>query len=128
MTGIGVDRVDILQFAINLDKSPFFTNTSLEEKTEGGGGGSGGGGGGGSTQNRGGAGMANAPAPDSAAYEFSMTPRPAQNFRLPRFPNQPGMSIEDFFLKDYLFDQLIIWEFTITTTCSRRSSFQSLPG
>ena len=44
-----------------------------------------------------------------------MTPRPAQNYRLPRFPTSPGMSIEDFFLKDYIFDRAIIWEFTLTT-------------
>jgi type IV pilus assembly protein PilM len=115
MTGVAVQRVDYLQFAINLDKSPFFTNTSVEEKTSGGGGGGGGGGGTSGSQNRSGAGMANAPAPDSAIRQLTMTPRPAQSYRLPRFPTQPGMSIEDFFLKDYIFDTVIIWEFSLTT-------------
>jgi Tfp pilus assembly protein PilN len=54
MKGTAVDRIDIMQFAISLDNSDFFTQTTAKETVEdmsggGGGGGPGGGGGGGST-------------------------------------------------------------------------------
>ncbi len=128
MTGVAVDRTDMLQFCINLDKSPFFTNTTLEEKTDDGGGGGGrrGGGGGGPTTS--GSGLASAPSPVSSAPQGSLVGGPSgsvsvsrmqtpmQDYRLPRFDFTPGASIEDFFRSDYQQVQTVIWEFEVTTT------------
>jgi Tfp pilus assembly protein PilN len=135
--GVGVDRVDILQFAINMDKSPFFTNTTLTEKTDnnsggggGGGGPSGGGGGGGGPASLGpggSSGPGSAPAPGGggpSSYGGSITgqvldsgkPAPAQDYRLPRFDFQPGASIDDFFTQQYEENKEVVWKFEITTT------------
>ncbi|MDQ3023501.1 MAG: type IV pilus assembly protein PilM [bacterium] len=134
MKGVGVDRVDILQFAINMDKSPFFTNTSLKESADDGGtgGGTSGGGGGGGGGGPAGLGVGSAPAPNSAGGggglfgggggTYSGTPlkgavaEPMQDYRLPRFDFQPGASIEDFFQEDFTTNLEVIWKFEVTTT------------
>jgi len=116
MTGIGVDRVDIYQFAINLDKSPFFTNTEIGENADGGGGGGGGGGSSrGSTGGRGATGRASADAPSGPEINANAIERPMQEYRLPRFDFQPGASIEEFFRSDYSVWYEIVWEFDLTT-------------
>lgn len=114
MTGIAVDRVDIYQFAINIDKSPFFTNTLVNEKAdESGGGGGGGGGRGGGSASRGAAGRASADAPPGLTS--LAVGKPMQKYRLPRFDFQPGASIEDFFRGEYTRYYNFIWGFEITT-------------
>jgi len=109
MKGVAVSRVDLLQFAINLDRSPFFTNTGVKEKSDSQGGGGGAGGGGGTTTGGGaGTGLASAPAPQGAlvggpseARTVALSATPSQDYRLPRFDFQPGASISDFFRTDY---------------------------
>lgn len=116
MAGIAVDRVDIYQFAINIDKSPFFTNTIVNEKVdEAGGGGGGGGGRGGGSASRGAAGRASADAPGGALGLELAAAEPLQDYRLPRFDFQPGASIEDFFRAEYVQYYNYIWGFEITT-------------
>lgn len=117
MTGVAVDRVDMIQFAINLDKSPFFTNTELTENasdSSGGGGGGGGGGAGGAS--RGGTGAASADSPQGSILSYRPTAQPLQNYKLPRFDFRPGASIEDFFRSEFEAIYQIIWEFEITTS------------
>jgi type IV pilus assembly protein PilM len=119
LSGYGVDRVDIIQFAINLDKSPFFTNTKLEEKTSGSGsGGSGGGGGGTNISSRGGMG-GGASAPDPRTRGLiggGGAEAPMQDYKLPRFDFTPGATIEDFFRNDFRTPYSIEWKFEVTTT------------
>jgi type IV pilus assembly protein PilM len=125
MKGTAVDRIDIMQFAISLDNSEFFTQTVAKETVEdltggGGGGGPGGGGGGGS------AGMGltadaknpyypSIPPPDSSQggsilpqNGFSWDSRQGLSndefrdsmpldFELPRLGVRAGRSIEDYF-------------------------------
>ncbi len=111
MKGVGVQRVDILQFAINLDKSPFFTNTMLTEKPEdqngGGSGGGGGGGGGGPLP-----GLSNARPPGGGSSPFGST----MQGNIPRFDFQPGASIEDFFRGDFTVSIPYVWKFECSTT------------
>jgi type IV pilus assembly protein PilM len=121
MNGKGVTRVDIFQFAINIDKSPYFTNTNIEEKktsgTGGGGGAGGGGGGGGAAARMGGAFSSGPPARSSiiggpmGAGEVS----PMQDYKLPRFSFQAGASIEDFFRLRYIVVEPGPWEFELKT-------------
>ncbi len=116
MVGVAVDRVDMIQFAINLDKSPFFTNTELTENPST----SGGGGGGGTARASGGsgrgvAGQSSADAPGGMRVSVSPIERPLQDYRLPRFDIQPGASIEDFFRNDFAMFYEIAWEFDCTT-------------
>lgn len=123
VTGIGVDRVDIIQFAINLDKSPFFTNTTLKENANSGGGGGSGSGGGG-TASAGGSGASGAasagdPRSGGALVGGAAPSRPMQDYQLPRFDFQPGASIEDFFRYDYTTFLEIAWEFELTTTLQK---------
>jgi len=123
MHGWGVDRVDIIQFAINLDKSPFFTNTGLKENANKGG--SGGGGGGGATASssagRGAAGAAGAgdPRGGGSLVGGGVSNQPMQDYKLPRFEFQPGASIEDFFQEDYEVLGGIEWKFELTTTIQK---------
>jgi hypothetical protein len=118
-----------------MDKSPFFTNTTLTEKTDDGGGDSGagggaggGGGGGGGPASLGPGGGASAPGPggNSAPSNYggsivgevipaAATPK-ALDYRLPRFDFQPGASIEDFFREDFTNHPNIRWKFEVTTT------------
>jgi len=115
MTGIAVDRVDIYQFAINIDKSPFFTNTVVGESAdEGGSGGGPGGGRGGGSASRGAAGRASADVP-GGSLNIAAIERPLQEYRLPRFDFQAGASIEEFFQADFAQVYEYIWEFDITT-------------
>jgi len=78
---------------------------------EGGGGGSGGASGGGS------AGISSGPGGGggSRSQSFSGRIEPKQNYRLPRFNQNPGASIEDFFRRDYEIFYEIIWFFDLTT-------------
>lgn len=112
MTGIAVDRTDMLQFAINLDKSPYFTNTVLAENADGGGSG-----GGGATGNSlGGASGASTGGASAQAPRGVNSIQPLQgDYKLPRWGMQPGATIEDFFRRDYSYEVNIVWEFDITT-------------
>jgi len=126
MTGVAVDRVDMIQFAINLDKSPFFTNTELTENASdesGGSGGGGGGGGGGAT--RGAAGRASAGSPQSSILSYRPAAQPMQNYKLPRFDFQPGAGIEEFFQAEFDVIYQIIWEFEISTSLQTQIVDQS---
>jgi Tfp pilus assembly protein PilN len=122
LKGIGVSRTDILQFCINLDKSPFFTNTNFKDTTDkgGAGGGGGGGGGGGRGPSTTGSGTASMPAPNGnllGGAPKMNSAEPMQNYQLPRFDFTPGASIEDFFRNDYSDTYPdYIWKFEITTT------------
>lgn len=125
MKGKAVSRTDVFQFAINLDKSKWFTNTTIEEKTgssssggSSGGGGGGGGGGGLSRGGLGGGGGSSAPDPNlpgllggSAAAQG----QPMEDYKLPRFDFQPGASIEDFFRMQWIQESLGPWEFEVKT-------------
>jgi hypothetical protein len=118
MKGIGVNRVDILQFAINVDKSPFLTNSNLSEKAEDnngsgtGGGGGNNGGGGGPTTTTGGTTGSGAPARMDSGVPMT---QPAQEGGPPRFDFRPGASIEDFFRNDYRLFVNYVWKFEMTT-------------
>lgn len=119
MEGIAANRVDLLQFAINIDKSPFFTNTTVEEKNQQGGSGGGGGGGGATTGGTGGGqGFASGPvsATPAAVIGGSASARPMQDYRLPRFDVSPGSSIEDFFRQDYVAEASYSGDFEVTTS------------
>lgn len=131
LIGVGVDRTDILQFCINMDKSPFFTNTTLTEKTDSGGGDSGAGGGGGGGGGAGGGpaslgpgGGSSSPGPGGTGGGLtslvggapSTASSKAMDYRLPRFDFQPGASIEDFFREDFNYHEEIRWKFEVTTT------------
>ncbi len=123
MSGIAVDRTDMLQFAINLDKSPYFTNTVLTESTDDGAGG-GAGGGGGSNSVTGGGG----PSTGASAQAPSGLTRaePLQgDYKLPRWGMQPGATIEDFFRRDYSYEMNIAWKFDITTDLQTNITDQS---
>ena len=118
MKGVAVDRVDLYQFAINLDKSPFFTNTVVnEDASDSSGGGSGGGGG--NSSSAGGAGLAAGPGAggggEAGGLANARFEQPMQDYRLPRFDFQAGASIEDFFRNDWLTSSQYGWEFEINT-------------
>jgi type IV pilus assembly protein PilM len=116
MKGIGVERVDIVQFAINVDKSPFFTNSHLTEKAEdqsGGSGGGGGGGGGGGPAGGFNATSSSGP-PEQAGSKVTLRAGPAQG-SVPRFDFQPGLSIEDFFRGEYRQNIVLVWKFEMST-------------
>jgi type IV pilus assembly protein PilM len=123
MTGIGLDRTDILQFAINLDKSPYFTNTVLAEKTDSGG--TGGGGGGGASISGSGSGASVGGASAEAPREVSNAKTMQGDYKLPRWGFQPGATIEDFFRRDYSYELNIAWEFDITTDLQTNITDQS---
>lgn len=113
MEGFSLHRVDYLQFAINIDKSPFFTNTTISERESesGSGAGSGGSGAGGGGPVAGGVSSAQGPRTNSL---LSGRLEPMQNYRLPRF-EYSGASIEDFFRREFLFERDVIWKFKINT-------------
>lgn len=122
MTGQGVDRSDVFQFAINVDKSTWFTNTTVEEKSSGASGGGGGGGGAGAagvSANR--VGASSQPSPIGAEAQGLIGGaaggdfKPMQNYKLPRFDYQPGASIEDFFRMKYIVESIGPWEFELKT-------------
>jgi type IV pilus assembly protein PilM len=114
MTGRGVDRTDMLQFAINLDKSPYFTNTVMVEKTDGGGSG-GAGGSGGSGNSLASTSGASTGSSAEAPGEVSNSKTMQGDYKLPRWGFQPGATIEDFFRRDYSYQLNIQWKFDITT-------------
>lgn len=113
MEGFSLHRVDYLQFAINIDKSPFFTNTTISERESesGSGTGSGGSGAGGGGPVASGVSSAQGPRTNSL---LSGRFEPMQNYRLPRF-EYSGASIEDFFRREFLFERDVIWKFKINT-------------
>ncbi|MCB1185987.1 type IV pilus assembly protein PilM [bacterium] len=122
MEGVAVDRVDIYQFLINLDRSPYFTNTGVSENADtGGAGGAGGGGGSGGGGSSGpiGRGISSSPGPGtsttSVAAPAQSGTRPMQDYKLPRGSFQPGASIEDFFQRDFTETSTIQWKFEVTT-------------
>lgn len=122
LQGTAVDRTDALQFAINLDKSPYFTNTVFEENADGGGGGGGGSGRttSGTTSGMGSGGASATPPP--AGFDSELL---QGDYKLPRWGFQPGASIEDFFRRDYSYELNIVWEFSITTDLQTNITDQS---
>lgn len=122
MEGVAVDRVDLYQFLINLDRSPYFTNTGVSENADGGGGAGGSGGRSGSSSGGGGVsrGASSSPGPDAAAMSSisqvrQNTTSPMQDYKLPRGSFRPGASIEDFFQRDFQAGGDWIWKFEVTT-------------
>jgi type IV pilus assembly protein PilM len=144
MKGVAVDRVDIMQFAISLDHSDFFTGTTVKETTEsmatGGGGGIGAGGGGGGAAGMGlTADMKNPyapsiPPPDNPNASRSILPQKGSkwdsqqalsnkdfrdsmpaDFELPRLGIRAGRTIEDYFQRQDIFESPVKFSFEITT-------------
>ncbi len=119
MSGVAVDRVDLYQFLINLDKSPYFTNTGVSENADTGGAGGAGGGGGGGGGGAGpiGRGVSGSPGPEMTSVSAPTGSRalPMQDYKLPRGSFQPGASIEDFFQRDFELAESISWSFEVTT-------------
>ncbi len=143
MSGVAVDRLDLMQFAISLDMSDFFTGTEVKEETEavtsgGGGIGAGGGGGGGGGASLGGAsartprGYSSGSSPggsgqsviiprghrwdsrEGLANENFVESMPV-DFELPRLGLGAGRSIEDYFQREMQFVTPYIFRFDITT-------------
>ncbi len=150
MKGVAVDRIDIMQFAIALDFSSFFTQTTVEESAEslnagGGEGGIGAGGGGGGAS----MGFASAQVPN---YSGSLASRPGgqvslmrggrtwdsrkglgnedfvesmpADFELPRLGVRAGMAIEDYFGSRELYVENYRFEFDITTKLQDKALVQ----
>jgi hypothetical protein len=150
MKGVAVDRIDIMQFAIALDHSDFFTQTSVEESAEnlssgGGGGGIGAGGGGGGAS----MGFTGARVPrysgslassdvgwgtlvqrgrawdsrEGLENEDFINSMPA-DFELPRLGLRAGRAIEDYFGSREVFRERYKFEFDITTKLQDKALVQ----
>lgn len=130
ITGACIDRKDLMKFVVQLDSSPFFTNTNLKEKiktigtgTGGPGFGSGGGGGGGggiggatgsgSPQN-GGYGPVSITFEEMKREKVLASREPFQGFTLPKFGGIPGAQIEEFFEPEQRDTTVLYYEFEIT--------------
>ncbi len=132
LKGWAINRAELMLYAIMLDRSPYFTQTTVEENvqdlTPGGGGGRGPGGGGGATG-------VSATMGDTAPGRFSSslpsltgragilggmtagiesTRQPLQ-FELPRLGLISGLSIEEYFGREEAQQQMLKFEFDITT-------------
>ncbi len=137
MSGVAVDRIDIMQFAISLDNSNFFTRTEVDEETEqlssGGGGGIGAGGGGGSTGMGLTADARNPHYPPPMGLQSSVPAKghtwrseealgnrefresmPA-DFELPRLGYGAGRAIEDYFGRESVYETMYKYTFDIKT-------------
>ena len=150
MTGVAVDRIDIMQFAIALDHSDFFTQTTVDETVEdlsggSGGGGIGAGGGGGSA----GLGLTSARIPRGSDTPSSrnigqkilsqrgriwnsregmsdsdFTESMPTDFELPRLGIRAGRSIEDYFASREMFTGSYMFKFDITTKLQDKALVQ----
>jgi hypothetical protein len=137
MSGVAVDRIDIMQFAIALDHSTFFTRTEVDESTEaltsGGGGGIGAGGGGGSAGMGISLGAHNPQYPPPMGMQSSVpskghtwrSPEALGNrdfresmpvdFELPRLGYGAGRAIEDYFGRESVYETMYKYTFDIKT-------------
>jgi hypothetical protein len=150
MTGVAVDRIDIMQFAIALDHSEFFTQTTVEENSEtlsgpSGGGGIGAGGGGG-TAGMGittGAQNPHAPGTPTSLQMGSMIAQRGRtwdsreglgndsftrsmpvDFELPRLGIRAGRAIRDYFETREVYYGTYRFEFDITTKLQDKALVQ----
>jgi len=151
MKGVAVDRIDIMQFAIALDYSDFFTQTTVDESVESlssgsGGGGIGAGGGGGASGMGITTGAHNPYGPGSPASHNKgrgvlsqrgrvwnsrealgnsdfVNSMPA-DFELPRLGIRAGRSIQDYFESREMFVGSYKFEFDITTKLQDKALVQ----
>jgi len=151
MTGVAVDRIDIMQFAIALDHSDFFTQTTVDETVEdlsggSGEGGIGAGGGGGASGMGITAGARNPYSPGSPTSHkidqgilsqhgrtwdsrkglenSDFVESMPTDFELPRLGIRAGRSIEDYFASREVFTGNYMFKFDITTKLQDKALVQ----